>query len=597
MSYNQTLRAAIEAVIKTPANPKISGATLQSQLLSIVNALDSGCLFLGTASASTTPNTEAKCFYLATTPGTYTNFLNSSGQPITIVTGESAILSSYITQDQNIRWTKSSIVTPETPNGYVSYAVTQALTPTERGLALKNIGAAVADGENPDLVAGDIIPKSTNPIETNNEFNIQPTGGDADLKNGASLFQIIRGNLNGKLEPFLADTWVSTGMNLVNPEQTLNIDGRTAYYFPVAKGTWGSYGTTQENNGYIIVGNDPYAVYYSETVPTLADYGTALTPVNYNGRNYYTTPKYGWIVVIVNSESDVPAMHLAWSNYMDDIAGVFANNVKRIGAFVQWIHAWGMAALFGSDYAVFDEINIKEQKCYRRIDRAALNSLGWTMTVETSEDEGGNVSYTYVFTATVSTMKSRGLYVHNYPGIEVSGNTLTFRSSDITTVPDFVIALGSTLMYFELATVASATFVQIGATLTTDDISNDFGLNYFINNGEIASVPAFVTQSFQQGGKDQLFNAVTYQKILAEVCALAFCEHEQRLLNLENRKDIECENLFVNRRASIIGWREVDAAPATATAAGTPGDFFIATDYIYICVATNTWKRSQLSTF
>jgi len=37
--------------------------------------------------------------------------------------------------------------------------------------------------------------------------------------------------------------------------------------------------------------------------------------------------------------------------------------------------------------------------------------------------------------------------------------------------------------------------------------------------------------------------------------------------------------------------------PASATAAGTAGDLAWDTDYIYVAVAGNTWKRSALSTW
>jgi hypothetical protein len=39
------------------------------------------------------------------------------------------------------------------------------------------------------------------------------------------------------------------------------------------------------------------------------------------------------------------------------------------------------------------------------------------------------------------------------------------------------------------------------------------------------------------------------------------------------------------------------ATPASATAAGTKGDIVHDTDYIYVCTATNTWKRAALSTW
>ena len=37
--------------------------------------------------------------------------------------------------------------------------------------------------------------------------------------------------------------------------------------------------------------------------------------------------------------------------------------------------------------------------------------------------------------------------------------------------------------------------------------------------------------------------------------------------------------------------------PSSATAKGTPGQIAIETDWLYVCVAANTWKRVALVTF
>jgi hypothetical protein len=44
---------------------------------------------------------------------------------------------------------------------------------------------------------------------------------------------------------------------------------------------------------------------------------------------------------------------------------------------------------------------------------------------------------------------------------------------------------------------------------------------------------------------------------------------------------------------SLLG--TVPNGTKTATATGTPGQIFYDTNYIYICTATNTWKRSSLT--
>lgn len=92
MNYNATLRAAIAAAIHTPADPPITGADLQAQLLSIVDGFDIGALLLGVATPSLTPNTEANGFYFAFQSGTYTNFPTINGQTITVDSSEVAII-------------------------------------------------------------------------------------------------------------------------------------------------------------------------------------------------------------------------------------------------------------------------------------------------------------------------------------------------------------------------------------------------------------------------------------------------------------------------------------------------------------------------
>ncbi len=39
------------------------------------------------------------------------------------------------------------------------------------------------------------------------------------------------------------------------------------------------------------------------------------------------------------------------------------------------------------------------------------------------------------------------------------------------------------------------------------------------------------------------------------------------------------------------------SAPSTATSTGTAGTIAYDADYIYVCVATNSWKRASLTTW
>ena len=76
MSNYSSLKATINANVKTNDNQEITGSIMNSVLNAMVNSLGAGYQFIGVATP-TNPGTaqtqDYKCFYLATTPGTYTN--------------------------------------------------------------------------------------------------------------------------------------------------------------------------------------------------------------------------------------------------------------------------------------------------------------------------------------------------------------------------------------------------------------------------------------------------------------------------------------------------------------------------------------------
>ena len=40
-----------------------------------------------------------------------------------------------------------------------------------------------------------------------------------------------------------------------------------------------------------------------------------------------------------------------------------------------------------------------------------------------------------------------------------------------------------------------------------------------------------------------------------------------------------------------------ETAPATSTATGIKGDVLVVADYLYVCTATDTWRRTALTVF
>lgn len=70
-----TLKTAIASIIKTNGNQEITGQLLQNVLNSIINAVGENMTFVGMAEPTTSPGVpDGPVFYLASTPGTYSNF-------------------------------------------------------------------------------------------------------------------------------------------------------------------------------------------------------------------------------------------------------------------------------------------------------------------------------------------------------------------------------------------------------------------------------------------------------------------------------------------------------------------------------------------
>ena len=73
--------------------------------------------------------------------------------------------------------------------------------------------------------------------------------------------------------------------------------------------------------------------------------------------------------------------------------------------------------------------------------------------------------------------------------------------------------------------------------------------------------------------------------------------------------NIKGKNLSINKNATIKGNLQVEGnttsnfimknnvAPASSSSPGVPGSIIYDTDFLYVCVANNTWKRVAISTW
>lgn len=75
MANYATLKSSVNSVITTNGNNEITGALLNSLLMSIIDALGAGYQYMGIATPTTNPGTpDQRVLYLARTAGTYANF-------------------------------------------------------------------------------------------------------------------------------------------------------------------------------------------------------------------------------------------------------------------------------------------------------------------------------------------------------------------------------------------------------------------------------------------------------------------------------------------------------------------------------------------
>ena len=90
MSEYSSLKATINANVKTNGNQEITGSIMNSVLNAMVDSLGAGYQFIGVATPTNPGSAQTpdyKCFYIATTPGTYTNLGG-----LVVADGEVAIL-------------------------------------------------------------------------------------------------------------------------------------------------------------------------------------------------------------------------------------------------------------------------------------------------------------------------------------------------------------------------------------------------------------------------------------------------------------------------------------------------------------------------
>lgn len=231
MANYATLKTAIQQVIKTNGNNEITGAIMQSSLLSIIDSLGNGYEYAGMAKPTTNPGTpDQRVFYIASTSGTYPNFSS-----IVLDVGEVAIL-----RGSGSTWTKET----------AGFATAEQIALLEKQIALYSLTLSFVGKGNtysygnpsggfiPNQIYRIFIPVNdwdmTGVTSTGVRFNIDAYNNKECSTSGASNVGInilkvyIGGTISGVYDVYLPETVNKNGADITVKEWFLRISGRAA---------------------------------------------------------------------------------------------------------------------------------------------------------------------------------------------------------------------------------------------------------------------------------------------------------------------------------------------------------------------------------
>ncbi len=317
----------------------------------------------------------------------------------------------------------------------------------------------------------------------------------------------------------------------------------------------------------------------------------------------------------------------------NDLVGFWASQGYNGAAF----HAnWGCTLAM---YAAEDYTSIAQGTTFR-INTAAIGTTAAAMRLFIGDTGrvaiGGNNSTPSSMLQVVSTTEQLRVGYDastNYFSTTVSsvgavtfdaaGAIPSFTFSDTVTCSSNLNVTGNTLMTGYL-TVDDQLFIRTGS-LYFDTYAQNNGVRFRRANGTVATptqvlsgeiLGYFNAQGYWQNGASGGFHAVAAAAIqfyAAETFTDTACGGTLRLLTTPIGSTAPATRLFIGDSGLIgvgttVPTNILDIAtgnprirtartPASATAAGNQGEICWDANYIYICTATNTWKRVAIATW
>ena len=310
------------------------------------------------------------------------------------------------------------------------------------------------------------------PVENNFDTTVRTTAGDDPINSddGGVVKSIV------PVTDFKCTGLLATAENQLR----LKSDGGGAvavgagWYFPVPKLTLGTFGTTDENNGLLLVDNtganiQNATVYFkalSSGVPTSVTDGTQLTPqtVTYGDKTYkvYTTSGPGYIIVSGITYANTCA-RIAWEDWYDKFVSPTDPNdvggsINLAPLFVAAPNGTGKFLVCGNAYTYGERISATQWKITDPIGRIA--SPAWTNTPDEVE-EGETQTYTHTLIISDVAAGSTVMIEGSAQALSLNETTVSYTDTNATAITGAV--------RYEKAVAATAT-VNLASAYTLNDV-------------------------------------------------------------------------------------------------------------------------------
>ncbi len=444
------------------------------------------------------------------------------------------------------------------------------------GLTIEDIVEYFENPENehtfPGITVGDLVPRGETAMEVTDRMGIHAmaekryfSGEEGKLKriSGVTLdYNTPSTTLKCGLNTGNFQNWVGSYMGFIYAVKSnmfvvnaIESDGNYYFVFPCVKGVAGHYGNPDigTNNGYVVVGGEETFVgYCSSLSPDFLDFDisdyTEMTGTRLDGQpqsdthTYYIPDDIGFMCVgydnapVVTQNQDGSytvtvngvevGCHLAMDNKKDDVAGeAYASSFN----FCNNLHGILPSE---SGPGTCDEIVISGNIAtfIQRVEFISANDMSWDYDGGTYDT--GNDYYIWRIYGSIDEMKPDGAfaitggYENAYIDSYTDGNTICITAPGDENGPyDWPNDIDCFVCY-ELDEPNTEAIQGFSEDIRVSKYGVMFNMDGFIVGDEYG---VYTTVEYQQSGGDQIWNAIAYQREMAEVTAAALCDLDSRI--------------------------------------------------------------------